>query len=108
MVALTDPLPIATRGPLAAQVRVPGSKSLTNRALLVAALARGRSRLVGALESEDTEAMRGALAGFGCEVAQADDAWSVAGRDGRLCAPAAPIDTGNSGTTARFVTAAAT
>jgi 3-phosphoshikimate 1-carboxyvinyltransferase len=108
MVALPDPLPIAMRGPLAAQVRVPGSKSLTNRALLVAALARGPSRLLGALDSEDTVAMRGALAAFGCEVRIAGDTWSVEGRDGHLAAPTAPIDTRNSGTTARFVTAAAT
>src|SRR5262245_45037095 len=108
MVALPDPLPIAPRGPLAAQVRVPGSKGLTNRALLVAALARGTSRLRGALESDDTDAMRGALAQLGCRIEVDGDAWTVHGCDGRLRAPSAPLDTQNSGTTARFLTAAAT
>lgn len=108
MAALPDPLPIATRGPLAACVRVPGSKSLTNRALLVAALARGTSRLRGALESDDTEVMLRALARLGCAVDARGDVWHVEGRDGHLAKPAETLDTGNSGTTARFLTAAAT
>jgi 3-phosphoshikimate 1-carboxyvinyltransferase len=105
--ALPDPLPIATRGPLAARVRVPGSKSITNRALLVAALARGTSRLSGALESDDTRVMRIALAALGCEVESQGDVLRVHGRDGRFTAPVAPLDVANSGTTARFLTAAA-
>jgi 3-phosphoshikimate 1-carboxyvinyltransferase len=108
MAALPDPLPIATRGPLAAQLRVPGSKSLTNRALLVAALARGTSQLRGALESDDTRAMQRALAQLGCPIDTRGDVWEVAGRDARLSQPTAPLDTANSGTTARFLTAAAT
>jgi len=107
MAALPDPLPIATRGPLAARVRVPGSKSITNRALLVAALARGTSRLSGALESDDTRVMRVALSALGCEVEADGDALRVHGRDGRLSAPDAALDVANSGTTARFLTAAA-
>ena len=107
MAALPDPLPIATRGPLAARVRVPGSKSITNRALLVAALARGTSRLSGALESDDTRVMRVALAALGCKLEVDGDALRVHGRDGRFTAPAAALDVANSGTTARFLTAAA-
>jgi 3-phosphoshikimate 1-carboxyvinyltransferase len=108
MPGLPDPLPIATRGPLAAQVRVPGSKSLTNRALLVAALARGRSRLTGALVSDDTEAMRRALGQLGVRIEPCGDALEVEGRDGRLASPAERVDAAGSGTTARFLTAAAT
>jgi len=107
MAPLPDPLPIATRGPLAARVRVPGSKSLTNRALLVAALARGRSRLSGTLASDDTVAMQRALAQLGVSIAAQGDALQVDGRDGRLASPAAPLDAAGSGTTARFLCAAA-
>ena len=48
-------------GPLRAELTPPGSKSLTNRALLLAALARGTSTLRGCLDSEDTQVMRAAL-----------------------------------------------
>ncbi|MGH0032837.1 MAG: 3-phosphoshikimate 1-carboxyvinyltransferase [Myxococcota bacterium] len=105
--SLPDPLPIAPRGPLDARVRVPGSKSLTNRALLVAALASGPSKLRGGLASDDTEAMRDALTALGCAVDTGGEVWNVVGSGGSLQAPAAPLDTRNSGTTARFVTAAA-
>ena len=64
---MTDRLMISGAGPVEADVTVPGSKSLTNRALLAAALAEGNSILTGALESEDTQIMAEALAriGFG-------------------------------------------
>jgi len=104
---LPEKLGIAPRDPLDAVVRVPGSKSLTNRALLIAALARGESALSGALTSDDTRVMLRALAALGCEVQTSTDVWRVGGRDGVLAAPAAPLDVGNSGTTARFLTAAA-
>jgi 3-phosphoshikimate 1-carboxyvinyltransferase len=106
--ALPDPLPIRPRGTLAASVRVPGSKSLTNRALVAAALARGASRLEGGLRSDDTQVMLDALRALGCRIETESDAWRVVGRDGRLASPAAPLFAGNSGTTARFLTAAAT
>jgi len=105
--ALPDPLPIEPRGPLDARVRVPGSKSVTNRALLVAALAAGPSRLTGALASDDTRVMAESLAALGVPMEAADGSWRIEGVDGRLRAPAAPLFTGNSGTTARFLTAAA-
>jgi 3-phosphoshikimate 1-carboxyvinyltransferase len=101
-------LEIRPRGPLDATVALPGSKSITNRALLVAALAEGESELEGGLESDDTEAMRGCLAALGVSVTQDGDRWAVRGTGGRLCAPTAPLDARASGTTARFVAAAAT
>src|SRR5690606_6134394 len=94
------------RGPLDATVRVPGSKSLTNRAALCAALAAGESTLEGALESDDTEAMRIALGALGVPSERTGDVWRVSGRDGRLAAPAAPLDAPAAGTTARLRTAA--
>ena len=106
--SLPAALPIEPRGPLDARVRVPGSKSLTNRALLVAALASGESRLAGALESEDTDVMRAALAALGVEVDADSEPWRVRGSGGRLRAPHAPLFVQNSGTSARFLTAAAT
>jgi len=58
-------LRIEPRGPIAARPAVPGSKSITNRALLLAALAAGESRLRGGLESDDTVVMRRALEAMG-------------------------------------------
>jgi 3-phosphoshikimate 1-carboxyvinyltransferase len=91
-----------------ADVRVPGSRSLTNRALLVAALAPGESRLTGALDSDDTEAMRDCLSAFGIEVRDEDGLWHVRGAGPALPAPTRPLDVRQSGTTARFITALAT
>ena len=60
--------------PPKASVRVPGSKSLTNRALIVAALADGPSRLPGALDSDDTRVMVDALKALGLAVEHDRDA----------------------------------
>jgi len=87
---------------------VPGSKSITNRAAVCAALASGASTLVGALDSDDTEAMRIALGALGVAIARENESWRVQGRGGTLAAPAAPLDARASRTTARFLTAAAT
>lgn len=101
-------LAIRPRGPLDAVVRVPGSRSLTNRALVTAALARGESVLDGALGSDDTEAMRDCLAALGVSVREHGARWTVQGRGGALPAPSRTLDARASGTTARFVTALAT
>jgi 3-phosphoshikimate 1-carboxyvinyltransferase len=103
-----DRVAVRPRGPLDATVRVPGSRSLTNRALLAAALADGESELSGCLESDDTEAMRDCLGALGVRVEVAGDLFHVAGAGGRLAAPTRTLDVRYSGTTARFVTAAAT
>jgi 3-phosphoshikimate 1-carboxyvinyltransferase len=100
-------LPIEPRGPLDVTVSVPGSKSITNRALICAALAKGESHLFGGLDSEDTEVMRGSLTALGILVDSRHDPWLVSGRGGELLSPPQPLDTANSGTTARFLTAAA-
>jgi 3-phosphoshikimate 1-carboxyvinyltransferase len=107
MHALPDPLRIEPRGPLDARVRVPGSKSVTNRALLVAALADGASALSGGLASDDTRVMVASLVALGCAIDTDREPWRVIGSGARLRAPGVPLFTGNSGTTARFLTAAA-
>ncbi len=107
MLDLPDPLRIEPRGPLDARVRVPGSKSVTNRALLVAALADGASELSGALASDDTDVMVASLAALGCSIDASGEPWRVPGVAAHLRAPEAPLFAGNSGTTARFLTAAA-
>jgi 3-phosphoshikimate 1-carboxyvinyltransferase len=94
--------------PVQAAVRPPGSKSFTNRALIVAALASGgASRLIDPLEADDTVAMRECLRGLGVLIDDVDDPWLVLGTGGHLTAPSSPLDARASGTTARFVTAAA-
>ena len=99
---------IEPRGPLDATVDVPGSKSLTNRVLLIAALARGNTEISGLLESDDTVVMREALSRLGIQIEKKDSAWFVQGSGGEFSLPQAPLYTENSGTTARFLTAAAT
>lgn len=103
---LPDPYPILpVSGPLDAVVRVPGSKSITNRALVCAALARGTSRLSGALAADDTSAMLGVLhsLGIGFHSATTLEVIEVEGCSGRPPATDAVIDVRQSGTTARFV-----
>lgn len=99
---------ITPTGRVVAEVVPPGSKSITNRALLVAALADGTSVLRRPLHSDDTEAMIDSLSnlGVGVERSEADD--FVIAATGRLRPTGKVLDARGSGTTARFVTAAAT
>lgn len=91
--------------PLDAVVAVPGSKSITNRALLVAALAEGPSRLAGVLEADDTAAMIDCLRRLGVAVtlAQPGDEAAVHGLGGRWLPGPLQLDARQSGTTARFL-----
>jgi 3-phosphoshikimate 1-carboxyvinyltransferase len=89
--------------------RVPGSKSITNRALILAALAEGESRLEGVLVSDDTRHMRRGLEALGIEIVDLDGTTLlVRGGRSRLHPPAGEIFVGNSGTTVRFLAALAT
>ncbi|OUW16176.1 MAG: 3-phosphoshikimate 1-carboxyvinyltransferase [Opitutales bacterium TMED158] len=105
---MQDPYPIApfTRS-AAAKVSVPGSKSMTNRALILAALSNGKTRLENCLFSRDTEIMIQALIELGFEVEenQSDLAIEINGTGGLIPSDSAHIDIGNSGTSARFLTA---
>jgi 3-phosphoshikimate 1-carboxyvinyltransferase len=95
-------------GPVNAIVPVPGSKSITNRALLIAGLAKGQSLLRGMLFSDDTRYMAEALIGLGLEVELDERAETaqVTGGDGSFPNTSADLFVGNSGTTMRFLTAA--
>ena len=98
---------IPPRRPLHGQAVIPGSKSITNRALLLAALAKGESRLSGALRSDDTRYMAEALRAMGVTVEEPDAERFTVISDGRLRAPTAPLFLGNAGTATRFLAAAA-
>ncbi len=108
--ALPDPYEVhPVEGRLDATVALPGSKSLTNRALVAASLADGVSRLDHVLFADDTEAMLGCLAelGVGLRVDRRAERVEVTGNDGRVPAGPRHLDARLSGTTARFVAALA-
>ena len=94
---------IKTAGNVNALVRVPGSKSITNRALVCAALAQGNSTILDASDSTDTALMSNGLNQLGVLVRRSGDELIVSGTGGKLYAPKFPIPVGNSGTTLRFL-----
>ena len=98
---------VPPRHPLIGRVTPPGSKSITNRVLLLAALAEGVSVLTGALKSDDTAFMAAALRLMGVTVAEPNELGFVVTGAGRLTAPGRPLNLGNAGTATRFLTAAA-
>lgn len=104
---MTDFIVIQPSGPIAARVRPPGSKSITNRAVICAAMADGSSRLTGALDSDDTRVMIDSLRRLGIDVRTdaASRTIEVTGCGGKIPAARADLVVGNSGTTIRFLTA---
>ncbi|HVF25023.1 MAG TPA: 3-phosphoshikimate 1-carboxyvinyltransferase [Anaerolineales bacterium] len=93
--------------PLKATVRVPGSKSLTNRALMISALANGTTRLTNALFSDDSHYFVRALQalGFNVQLDESNQEMAVKGLGGKIPATKAELFIGNSGTTVRFLSA---
>jgi 3-phosphoshikimate 1-carboxyvinyltransferase len=104
---MNDRITIQTAGPVRGTIRPPGSKSITNRALVCAALANGQSRLSGALDSEDTQVMIESLGQLGLRVdhQKQKDTIVVDGCGGKLPKDHADLFVANSGTTMRFLTA---
>src|SRR5688500_6171681 len=98
---------IAGSGPVHATIRPPGPKSITNRALICAALPEGRSLLGGALDSGDTRERVESLRQLGVdgEVDLEAARIAVAGHGGRLPVVQAHLFVANRGTTVRFLTA---
>jgi 3-phosphoshikimate 1-carboxyvinyltransferase len=90
-----------------ATINVPGSKSITQRALIAAALADGESTLLGPLESEDTRYTAAALEQMGVTVDKGKGKWIVQGNGGRIITPEKEIFLGNNGTATRFLTSVA-
>jgi 3-phosphoshikimate 1-carboxyvinyltransferase len=89
-------------GPVSADIRPPGSKSITNRALVLAALSSGPSVIIGGLRARDTSLAVAALRVLGCEISMDGTSWRI------TPGPVTPeaelfIDVGNSGTCMRFL-----
>lgn len=106
---MSQSLTIMPIGPFQATIRPPGSKSLTNRALLLAALANGESLLRGPLIADDTQQMFAALDTLGVHVEHINGDVRVTGHDGRLpnsSGNVTRLHLGNAGTAYRFLTAA--
>ena len=103
---VSDPRPIRPfAGPIDAVVRPPGSKSITNRAVLAAALAGGRSTLRGVLLADDTEAMLDGVSALGAQltVDRPGRTVTIEGVAGRIAPGPVRIDARLSGTTSRFL-----
>jgi len=107
---MDDAIKIETTGPVVGSIRPPGSKSITNRALVCAALADGTSVLQGALDSDDTRVMIAGLEQLGIAIRTEDakTTLKVTGCGGKIPAKDADLSIGNSGTTMRFLTAMST
>jgi 3-phosphoshikimate 1-carboxyvinyltransferase len=92
-------------GPLAGTIRVPGDKSISHRALILGALAVGRTEIAGLLEGQDVLATAAAMNALGAAVGSAGDGrWTVDGIGvGALAEPEDVLDLGNSGTAARLI-----
>src|ERR1700756_5445669 len=92
-------------GPPAGAIRVPGDKSISHRALMLGALAVGRTEITGLLEGEDVLATAAALRALGAQVCSSGDGrWMVDGIGiGGLAEPEDLLDLGNSGTAARLL-----
>jgi len=105
---MQDPYPIPPfTVPVSAKVAVPGSKSITNRAILLAALSEGETRLDNCLFSRDTEIMISAIQDLGFEISKdkSQKGINIRGLGGLIPNTKTKLDIGNSGTSARFLTA---
>lgn len=100
------PQPLISRKSSALQgsISVPGDKSISHRALILGALAEGRTEIGGLLESEDILCTARALRNLGARLQKQDDTWIVTGSGlGGLLQPASDLDFGNAGTGARLM-----
>lgn len=99
-----QPATFKPSGPLGGKISVPGDKSISHRALILSALAVGKSRITGLLEGEDVLATADALRSMGAKIEKKDDVWTVHGVGvGGLMQPTNAIELGNSGTSTRLL-----
>lgn len=101
--AVPEMVRVSAGAALRGEVRVPGDKSISHRALILGALAEGTSVLRGLSDGDDVGRTAYAVEAMGAEVHADGDVTTVTGGRGVLHAPAAPIDCGNSGTTMRLL-----
>jgi 3-phosphoshikimate 1-carboxyvinyltransferase len=87
------------------QINLPGSKSITNRMFLCAALARGKSRIYGALKSDDADVMLKALKKVGVKIREIENYIEITGAGGEFKKGKVTLDLHNAGTATRFLTA---
>ncbi|WP_420434685.1 3-phosphoshikimate 1-carboxyvinyltransferase [Hyphobacterium sp.] len=104
-----SPSPIHARAsrtqPLSGAFSAPGDKSVSHRALILGALASGRTRITGLLQSADVLATAGAMQALGADIGRLEsdpDIWTVSGGAARWTVPGEALDFGNSGTGARL------
>jgi len=98
------PLSAGRAGALSGRVRVPGDKSISHRALMLGAVATGRTSITGLLEGEDILATARAIEALGCPVRKEGAVWEVLGRGvGGLAEPDGDLDFGNAGTGVRLM-----
>lgn len=98
----------APSGPLSGRVRAPGDKSMSHRALILGAMAKGTTTVEGLLEGEDILSTAGAMRAFGAKITQTGQGtWSVRGRKAWAAEPESDIDCGNAGTGVRLIMGAA-
>lgn len=101
---MPQPLTASPSARLSGRIRVPGDKSISHRALILGALATGRTRISGLLEAEDVIATARAVAALGAEISRSNGAFEVRGQGvGGLRAPSSALDFGNSGTGSRLM-----
>lgn len=93
------------RGRLGGTLRIPGSKSVTNRALVAAALATGPSQIVGPLDADDTRVLSGLLVRLGATIVAGRNSWEVTGPLSGSERDEEVFDVGPAGTPARFLLA---
>ena len=100
---MPQPLTASRSARISGRVRVPGDKSISHRALILGAIATGRTRIEGLLQAEDVAATARVVEALGATVSQEDGVVDVLGQGvGGLRSPHAPLDFGNSGTSARL------
>lgn len=101
---ITDPLnlPFIDK-PISGRIKIPGSKSITNRALVLSALAKGTSKIEGYLDAEDTNIMINCLRALNVKIEKQGNALLVEGLAGNFCKQEETLFVGNAGTVARFL-----